>query len=81
MHIIKCILYGKVAFHHTEDTMQRGRPAKAVHNSRRTISLSPRHDKMLTALASKLDATKTGTIERALEALEEKEARRDKELK
>jgi predicted transcriptional regulator len=60
--------------------MQRGRPTKAVHNPRRTISLSPRHDKMLSALASKLDTTKTSTIERALESLEEKEARRDREV-
>jgi predicted transcriptional regulator len=59
----------------------KGRPPKAVHNCRRTISLSPRHDKMLTLLAEKLDTTKTATIERALESLEEKEARRDKEIR
>jgi hypothetical protein len=48
---------------------------------RRTVVLSKRHDNILLELCRKMDTNFTDTIQRALEALEEKEARRDKELR
>ena len=48
--------------------------------SRRNITLSPRYDKMLVALSKKLEISMTETMQRALELLEEKEAKRVKEL-
>jgi hypothetical protein len=48
---------------------------------RRSFSLSPRHDKILTTLSNKLDVSMVETIQRALETLEEKEAHRDKEIR
>jgi len=47
---------------------------------RRNITLSSRHDKILTSLSSKLDISMTETMQRALELLEEKDAQRDKEV-
>lgn len=47
---------------------------------RRNIMLSSRHDKILLATAKKLDISMVATVERALEALEEKEAQRDREV-
>jgi hypothetical protein len=47
---------------------------------RRTVNLSKRHDKILLEQSSKLDTSFTDTIQRALEALEEKEDKRRKEL-
>lgn len=48
---------------------------------RRNLTLSNRHDKMLTTLAKRLDISMTETMQRALELLEEKEAQRDREVK
>lgn len=48
---------------------------------RRSFSLSNRHDKILTDMAKKLDISMVETMQRALEALETLEARRDKEIK
>lgn len=45
---------------------------------RRHMALSERHDRILVKLIAKLDISLTATIERAIEALEEKEAQRDK---
>lgn len=47
---------------------------------RRSFSFSPRHDKILTTLAKKLDVSMVETMQRALETLEEKEAQRDREV-
>lgn len=47
---------------------------------RHAYTLSPRHESILQKLSKKLDASLVNTMERALEALEEKEARRDKEI-
>lgn len=48
--------------------------------ARRNLNLSERHDKLLCGLAKKLGVTMSETMQRALEALEEKEARRVKEV-
>jgi len=48
---------------------------------KRTVNLSKRHNSILVSLSQKLDITYTETIQRALEALEEKEVRREKEVK
>jgi hypothetical protein len=48
--------------------------------TRRNLTLSPRHDKMLVTLSKKLGISMTESMQRALELLEEKEARRDKEV-
>lgn len=47
---------------------------------RRTVNLSKRHDKILFEQSTKLDLSLTETIQRALEALEEKEAKRTREV-
>ena len=47
---------------------------------RHAYTLSNRHDAILLKLAKKLDASFVNTMERALEALEEKEAARDREV-
>lgn len=47
---------------------------------RRTVNLSKRHDEILTTQASLLGVSLTETVQRALEALEEKEAKRAREL-
>lgn len=44
---------------------------------RHAYTLSNRHEAILQRLAKKLDASYVNTMERALEALEEKEAQRD----
>lgn len=48
--------------------------------SRRNFSFSKRHDKILTDMAKKLDISLVETVQRALEALETLEARREKEI-
>jgi len=48
---------------------------------RRTVNLSTRHDKILTDHSRLLGVSLTETVQRALEALEEKEAKRTKDLK
>jgi len=48
---------------------------------RRTFQLSKRHDALLATLSKKMDVNMTETIQRALESLEEKELKRDKEVK
>lgn len=48
--------------------------------ARRSFSLSTRHDKILTSLAAKLDISMVEVFQRALESLEEKEARREREV-
>lgn len=47
---------------------------------RRNFVLSARHDKLLVRFTEKLNVTMTETLQRALEALEEKEAARDREV-
>ena len=47
---------------------------------RRSFSFSKRHDKILTDLSAKINTSMVETLQRALEALEEKEAQRDKEV-
>jgi hypothetical protein len=47
---------------------------------RRSFTFSGRHDKILTTVSKKLDLSMTETLQRALEALEEKEAVRDREV-
>jgi len=47
---------------------------------RRTVNLSKRHDKILTDQSHILGVSLTETVQRALEALEEKEAKRAKDL-
>lgn len=47
---------------------------------RRSFTLSNRHDRILTDISEKLDISMVDTLQRALEALEEKEAQRDKEI-
>jgi hypothetical protein len=47
---------------------------------RRSFTFSGRHDKILTTVAAKLDISMVETIQRALELLEEKEAKREKEV-
>lgn len=44
---------------------------------RRSFAFSGRHDKILTDTAKKLDISMVETLQRALEALEEKEAERN----
>jgi hypothetical protein len=63
--------------------MRTGRPPKEKQNhyTRHNISLPPRHAKMLTVMATNLDSTKSGIVQRALEVLEEKEAKRAKEVR
>jgi hypothetical protein len=46
----------------------------------RTINLSSRHNILLDSLKSKLGVSLSETVSRALEALEEKEAQRDREV-
>jgi hypothetical protein len=48
---------------------------------KRTVNLSKRHDDILLEQSGNLGVSYTETIQRALEALEEKEARRERELK
>lgn len=48
--------------------------------TRRNLTLSTRHDKMLVTLSTKLDISMTETMQRALELLEEKESKREKEV-
>jgi hypothetical protein len=48
---------------------------------RRTFTLSKRHDEILVFLSKKLDINMTETIQRSIEALQEKEAKREKEVK
>jgi methanogenic corrinoid protein MtbC1 len=48
--------------------------------TRRNLTLSTRHDKMLVTLSKKLDISMTEAMQRAIELLEEKEARREKEV-
>ena len=47
---------------------------------KRSFNLKPRHDNLLVELAGKLGISMTDTVQRALESLEEKEARRVKEV-
>ncbi len=49
-------------------------------NKYRGISLSDRHHKLLDMLSKKLSVNFSQTVARALEALEEKEAEREKRL-
>lgn len=46
----------------------------------RNISLTARHDSKLSTLATKLGISRSEVIRRAIDALEEKEAQRDKEV-
>lgn len=48
--------------------------------ARRTVDLSTRHDTILGKMMKKLDTSMVDTIQRALEALQEKETKRDKEV-
>lgn len=48
--------------------------------SRRTFTLSKRHDNILVKFSERIDISLTETIQRALEALEEKEVKREKEV-
>jgi hypothetical protein len=48
--------------------------------ARRTVVLSTRHDSMLGALQKQLGTSMVETMQRALEALQEKEAKREKEI-
>jgi hypothetical protein len=47
---------------------------------RRTFSLSGRYDSLLSELAKQMDISLTEVIQRALEKLQESEARRRKEV-
>ncbi|MBU1567750.1 MAG: hypothetical protein KJ630_19260 [Proteobacteria bacterium] len=47
---------------------------------RRTFQLSKRHDAILLLMSTKIGVNKTETIQRALEALEEKEKKRELEI-
>lgn len=49
-------------------------------NMRRTVNLSKRHDQMLTEHAKKMGLSFTETFQRALEALEEKEVKRYRDI-
>lgn len=49
--------------------------------ARRTVDLSTRHDTILGHMMKRLGTSMVETMQRALEALEEKEAKREKELK
>lgn len=49
--------------------------------ARRNVALSNRHDAILVKLAAKLGVSLTGAIERGIEALEEKEAQRERALR
>ena len=46
----------------------------------RNISLTDRHDKKLSALATRLGISRSEIIRRAIDALEEKESARDKAI-
>lgn len=46
----------------------------------RNISLTERHDSKLSALATRLGISRSEVIRRAIDALEEKEAARDKQV-
>lgn len=48
---------------------------------RRSFTLSNRHDKILVDISAKLDISMVDTLQRSLEALEEKEAQREKVIK
>lgn len=48
--------------------------------ARRNFTLSVRHDKMLVSLSKALDVSMVETVQRALELLEEKEAKRIREV-
>lgn len=48
---------------------------------RHAYTLSTRHEGILQKMAKKLDASLVNTMERSLEALEEKEAQRDKGIR
>lgn len=48
---------------------------------RRTFQLSKRHDEILLDLTKRLDVNMTETIQRSLEALQEKEVKREKEVR
>ena len=48
---------------------------------RRTFQLSKRHDDLLQLWSVKLDISLTETVQRAIEALQEKEIKREKELR
>jgi hypothetical protein len=48
--------------------------------ARRTVDLSTRHDTILCKMMKKLDTSMVDTVQRALEALQEKEAQREKEI-
>jgi hypothetical protein len=48
--------------------------------ARRTVDLSTRHDTILGHLMNKLGTSMVETMQRALEALQEKEAKREKEI-
>lgn len=49
--------------------------------ARRHVDLSNRHDAILVRMIKKLDVSLTQAIERAIEALEEKEAQRERMVK
>jgi len=46
----------------------------------RNISLTNRHDQKLTEIAEKMGLSRSEVIRRAIDLLEEKEAKRDREL-
>lgn len=48
--------------------------------ARRTVDLSKRHDAILNSMMDKLGTSMVDTMQRALDALEEKEAARDREV-
>lgn len=47
---------------------------------RKNIDLSNRHNQILLTLSARLGVSQTETVQRAIEALEEKEAKREKEI-
>jgi len=47
---------------------------------RHNFSLSKRHELILISMSKRLDISMVETIQRGLEALEEKEAKRDKDI-
>jgi hypothetical protein len=48
--------------------------------ARRTVDLSTRHDTILGKMMAQLGTSMVETMQRALEALQEKEAKREKEI-
>jgi hypothetical protein len=48
--------------------------------ARRTVDLSTRHDTILGKMMDQLGTSMVETMQRALEALQEKEAKREKEI-